>query len=114
MIAPGPPIMRPEWNKKPIDDSQISDLLEWIADLKQDQITGEVVVFDWIKQRIQHLQACETFGFQYQGTSDPSRYSNIEIPNGEALRRVQRLLTKVEHVPLLPDTFSALNPPRQV
>ena len=34
VIAPGPPIIRPEWMKKSIDDSQISDLLGWIADLK--------------------------------------------------------------------------------
>ena len=26
-ITPGPPIRRPEWNKKPVDDSQISELV---------------------------------------------------------------------------------------
>jgi hypothetical protein len=36
VIAPGPPIIRPEWNKKLIDDSQISDLFGWIEDLKHD------------------------------------------------------------------------------
>jgi hypothetical protein len=94
--------------------SQIPDLLKLIANLKQNQITEEAVAFDWIKRRIQPLQARVTFGFEYQGASDPSRYSDKEITNGEALRRVQRLFEKVEHVPLLLDTFSASNPPKEV
>ena len=69
---------------------------------------------DWMKHRIQPLQARETFGFEYQGASDSSRYSTKEISNGEALRRVQQLLEKVDHVPLIPDSFSVSNPPRQV
>jgi hypothetical protein len=72
VIAPGPPVIRPGWKKKLIDGSQILDLLGWIADLKHDWITGEAVVFDWIKRRIQPLHAQETFGFEYRGTSDPS------------------------------------------
>ena len=108
------PIQRPEWNKKPVDDSQILDLLEWIANLKQKQIIGEAGIFDWMKRRIQPLQAREIFGFQYQGTSDPSQYLEKEISNGKILCRAQRLLKKVEHVPIIPDTFSASNPPRQV
>jgi len=110
VITPGPPIRRLEWNKKPIDDNQIPKLLEQIANLRQRHITGEAVM----KRRIQPLQARETFGFQYQGTSDLSRCSEKEISNGEVLSRVQRLLKKVEHVPLIPDTFSASNPPKQV
>ena len=94
--------------------SQIPDLLKLIANLKQNQITEEVVAFDWIKRRIQPLQARVTFGFEYQGASDPSRYSDKEISNGEALHRVQRLFEKVEHVPHLLDTFSASNPPKEV
>ena len=85
VITPGPPIQRPEWNKKPVDDSQIPVLLEWISNLRQKQITGEVVIFDWMKRRIQPFQARETFGFQYQGTSDPSQYLEKEISNGEIL-----------------------------
>ena len=113
-ITPGPPIIWAEWLKKPLDTSQIPDLLKLIANLKQNWITGEVVAFDWMKRRIQPLQARVNFGFEYQGTSDPSRGSNKEISNGEALRRVQRLFEKVEHVPHLLDTFSVLNPPKEV
>ena len=71
-ITPGPPIQWPEWNKKPVDESQISELLERIAVLRQNMLTGEIVMFDWTKRRIQSLQARESFGFQYQGTTDPS------------------------------------------
>ena len=66
-ITPGPPIQWPEWNKKPADESQFSELLAWIAILRQNMLTGETVMFDWMKRRIQPLQARESLGFQYQG-----------------------------------------------
>ena len=110
----GPPTQRPEWNKKPVDNSQIPELLARIAEFRQKNLTGEAVVFDWIKRRIQPLQARETFGFQYQGTIDSSRYSEEEISNEEVFSRIQQLLKNVQGVPVVPDTFSATNPPKQV
>ena len=56
-ILAGPPIQRAEWLKKPIDMSQIPELLEIIASLKQKGISGEAVAFDWMKRRIQTFQA---------------------------------------------------------
>jgi len=67
-----------------------------------------------MKRRIQPLQARETLGFEYQGTSDPSWYSEEEISDEEVFSRVQRLLKNVKDVPFIPDTFSAANPPKQV
>ena len=69
---------------------------------------------DWMKHRIQPLQARVTFGFEYQGKNDPSQCSGEEISNGEALRRVQRLFEKVEYILHLLNTFSVLNPPNDV
>ena len=89
MSRTSPPIQWPEWNKKPADESQISELLEQIAILRQNLLTGEAVVFDWMKRRIQPLQARETLGFQYEGTTDLSRYSEEEISDEEASSRVQ-------------------------
>ena len=77
-------------------------------------MTGEAVVFDWMKRRIQPLQARETFSFQYQGTIDLSRFSEEEISNEEVFSRIQRMLKNVKNVPVVPDTFSAANPPKQV
>ena len=71
-------------------------------------------MFDWMKRRIQLLQARETFGFQYQGTTDSSRYSEEEISDEEMFSRVQRLLRDVKKVPIVPDTFCAASPPKQV
>ena len=71
-------------------------------------------MFDWMRRRIQPLQARETLGFQYQGTTDSSRYSEEEISDEEVFSRVQRLLRNVKDVPVVPDTFSAVNPPKQV
>ena len=114
MITPGPPIQWPEWNMKPVDESQVPELLERIAILRQNNLTGEAIMFDWMRRRIQSLQARETLGFQYQGTADSSRYSEEEISDEEILSRVQRLLRDVKKVPFVPDMFSAANPPKQV
>ena len=100
--------------KKTVDESQIPELLDRIAVLRQNILTGETVVFDWMKQRIQPLQARESLGFQYQGTADSSRYSKEEISNDVAFSRVQRLLRNVKKVPIVSNTFSAVNPPKQV
>ena len=67
-----------------------------------------------MKRRIQPLQARETLGFQYRGTTDSSRYSKEEISDGEILSHVQRLLRDVKKVPFVPDMFLAVNPPKQV
>ena len=56
-ITPGPPIIRAKWLKMPLDISQVLDLLEIIANLKQNRIIGETVAFDWMKRQIQPLQA---------------------------------------------------------
>ena len=100
--------------KKPVDESQVSELLERIAVLRQNILTGEAVIFDWMNRRIQPLQARESLGFQYQGTADSSRYSKEEISNDVAFNRVQRLLKNVNEIPVVPGTFSAANPPNQV
>jgi len=113
-ITSGPPIQWPEWNKKPDDESQVSELLERIPVLRQNMLTGEAVVFDWMRRRIQPLQAWETLGFQYQGTTDPSKYSKEEISDDIVFSRVQRLLRNVKKVPVVLDAFSAENPPKQV
>ena len=77
-------------------------------------LTREAIMFDWMKRRIQPLQARELLGFQYQGTTDPSRYSEEEISNDEVFSRVQRLLKNVKKIPVVPGTFSAVNPSKQV
>ena len=111
---PRPLIQWPKWNKKPADESQISELLERIAILRQNLLTGEAVIFDWMKRRIQPLQARESLGFQYQGTTNPSRYSKEEISDDVVFSRVQRLLKNVKKILVVPGTFSTANPPEQV
>ena len=84
-----PPIQWPEWNKKPVDNNEVPELLSRIAKLRQKNLTGEAVVFNWMKSRIQPLEARETFSFQYQGTTDSSQFSEEEISSEEVLSRVQ-------------------------
>ena len=73
-------------------------------------LTGEAVMFDWMKRRIQPLQARESLGFQYQGTTDLSRYSKEEISDDVVFSRMRRLLKNVNTIPVVPSTFSAANP----
>jgi len=63
----GPLIQRAKWLKKSLDMRQIPELLEIIASLKQKGISGEAVAFDWMKRRIQPLQARVTFGSNIGG-----------------------------------------------
>ena len=77
-------------------------------------LTGETVMLDWMSRRIQPLQARESLGFQYQGTTNPSRYSKEEISDDVVFSRVQRLLKNVKKIPVVPGAFSAANPPKQV
>jgi len=67
-----------------------------------------------MKRRIQPLQAREMFGFQYQRTTDSSRYLEKEISDEEVLSQVQQLLRDVKEVLVVPDTFPATSPPKQV
>ena len=62
-------------------------------------------MFDWMKRRIQPLQARESFGFQYQGTTDPSRLLEEEISDDIAFSREKRLLKNVDNVPVVPGNF---------
>ena len=71
-------------------------------------------MFDWMKRRIQQLQARESLGFQYQGITDPSRYSKEEISDDVVFSRIQRLLKNVNNIPVVPGTFSTANPLKQV
>ena len=45
-ILAGPPVQRAEWLKKPLDMSQIPELLEMIASPKQKGLSGEAMAFD--------------------------------------------------------------------
>ena len=69
-------------------------------------------MFDRMKRRIQPLQAWETLGFQYQRTTDSSRYSKEDISDEEVFSRVHRLLRDVKKIPVVLDTFSAASPSR--
>ena len=53
-------------------------------------------------------------GFQYQGTTNPSRYLKEEISDDITFSRVRQLLKNVKKIPVVPGIFSAVNPPKQV
>jgi hypothetical protein len=65
------------------DLSQVNDLLEKIKD---EGVTGALVVYSWIGRRIQLLQKRARFGFEYLGILAPSRFTANKIHQNEAVR----------------------------
>ena len=109
--TPGAPKWRGEWIQKPQSLFQVDDLLDWIKDLRKENLTGASVVMSWMGRWIQPLQQQSHFGFHYRGSKDPSRFSSDKMTEDEAVRRV---LDEVCGVPTLPDTFTIKDPPKDV
>jgi hypothetical protein len=61
-------------------------------------VTGASMMYSFFERRIQPLQKRCHFGFDYLETEDPSRMFAVELPVGEALRRVGRVLLDVNTV----------------
>ncbi|RLM54317.1 transposon protein, putative, unclassified [Panicum miliaceum] len=95
--------------------SQVNELHTKIKELRDEGFTGALVVYSWIGRRIQPLQQCTHFGFEYMGLKDPSRFSTEQIHQAEAVRRVSQVLLDAETVRYMPSKlFTIKNPPKQV
>jgi hypothetical protein len=111
-----PPAVRPEWNLELSrgDMDQVEELLDIIEAQKMMGVTGASVMFSFFKRRIQPIQQRHRLGFEYTGSTDPSRMCAEELSDKAALVRVQRVLLDVDAVPYVPELFSARNPPKPV
>jgi hypothetical protein len=63
---------------------------------------------------VQPLQKRDHFGFEYLETEDLPRLSIVGLLEGEALKRVYRVLMDVHTIPYVLQLFSVANPPKQV
>jgi hypothetical protein len=70
-------------------------------------VTGASIMYSFFECRVQPLKKRCQFGFDYLGPEDPSPMSAEELPPGEALKRVKRVLMHVHDVPYAPALFSA-------
>jgi hypothetical protein len=109
-----PPVVRPEWNLELSrgDMDQVNELLDIIEAHKMTGVTGASVMFSFFKRRVQSIQQCHKFGFEYSGAEDPSRMCAEELTDEAALRRVGRVLLDVDAVPYVPQLFIAQKPPK--
>jgi hypothetical protein len=63
---------------------QVNELLTKIKVLRDEGVTKVSVVYSWIGRRIQPLQQCTRFGFEYMGLKDLSRLFAEHIHQREA------------------------------
>lgn len=54
------------------DTSQVPEMLGRINKHRDVGVTEEIVMYSWIGRRIQPLQKCTRFGFEYLGVLDQS------------------------------------------
>ena len=87
----------------------MNELLNWIKNL-----TGASVVMSYTVRKIQPLQKCSHFGFHYRGDKDPSPFSSEKKSENEVMRRVRRVLDVVYGVPVVPDAYTIMDPPKEV
>jgi len=59
------------------------------------------------------LQRRQSFGFQYQGTEDSSRFSAEPVKRTEGLKVIRSIFPDLLSVPYVPTVFRANNPPSQ-
>ncbi|RLM52822.1 hypothetical protein C2845_PMPSC055421 [Panicum miliaceum] len=90
---------------------QVNELLDLIRAQKETGVTGASVLASMYKRCIMPLQKRCRFGFEYLGSSDPSRLSSEILPPETAIDCVRRVLLDVNTVPYVPKLFSAGNPP---
>ena len=104
------------WNSKGSGGGdQVNFLLGEIERLKAEhQICGASVIANWSMRRIQPLQRRVHLGFQYEGETDPSRYTRTKITEDDLKDRVLELLKNVPETANVAGTFSVARRPREV
>jgi hypothetical protein len=93
---------------------QVNELLELIQALRLMGVNGASMMYLFFERRIEPLQKRCRFGFDFLETKDPSRISTAEMPVGQVLGRVGRVLLDVNTVTYVPLLFSAKNQPKSV
>ena len=86
-------------------------LLEALARLKKNGVTGDHVVYCFLSCRVQPLQHQTHPAFRYEGTKDPSRLSPEPMPLSDLIKRCCKVLNNFDEKLILPVLFWAGNPP---
>lgn len=91
------------------DSLQLPDLLEKIAVLKSQVLTGVGVVFNFMKRRIQPLQLHCTWGYDYSSPNNPSRMSPDDLSVDDVMARLRCLFKHASAIPMIVREYCAAN-----
>ncbi|RLN38799.1 hypothetical protein C2845_PM01G46070 [Panicum miliaceum] len=92
------------------DSYDIPELMKRNQAVKDKGVTRESVAYSFLERRIQPLQQPVHLGFEYRGTSDPSRMARDVPSNEEIMHRVTRLFTGVDSEPYMTKIGTEENP----
>jgi hypothetical protein len=89
-----PNVQMPSWTESPIDLELVESrvLLVEICTLKDRGLTAEAVVADFIFKNIQPLKDRVYLAYLYTRINDPTRITNIWIPEEDMLSRIDLIL----------------------
>jgi len=85
--TPGAPKAQANWMSAGPGGGQVTCLLEALAKLKKNGVTGDHVVFSFLSRRLQPLQHQTHPAFRYEGTKDPSRMSPEPMAESVLVKR---------------------------
>ena len=102
------PQVRESWLSNGPGGKQVDCILKAIAHLKNKGVTGDHVVFSFVRRRVQPLQLRKHPAFRYVGTQDPTRMSPEPMAQFEVVKRCCDNFDKSLKLPTL---FWAKNPP---
>ena len=88
------PESRACWEELPTEEEmiQVNLLLNEIASLSAQGLTGAVVALSFHKRLVQLIRDRVHPDFEYWGRQDPTRGQNRKVPRGEAPSRIARMM----------------------
>src|SRR6185436_8051798 len=107
----GAPQVQANWSSAGPGGKQVECILRAIANFKNKGVTGDHVVFSFVRCQIQPLQHRKHPAFRYEGTKDPTRLSPEAMAHSEVVRRCCKVLDNFDKSLKLPTLFWAKNPP---
>jgi hypothetical protein len=76
------PVPNDQWLSHPDanEEDQIAELMSLIVSLKRRGLTGAYIASDWLAKRLQPLKLRVHPAYEYSGSLDPTRESDVDLP----------------------------------
>ena len=112
--TPGAPKAQANWMSAGPGGGQVTCLLEALAKLKKNGVTGDHVVFSFLSRRVQPLQHLTHPAFRYEGTKVPFRMSPEPMAHSILIKRCCKVLDGFNKSLVLQSLFWVGNPLEKV